>query len=91
MGLSKQMTFALSCAVVLAAVLPGAGGYLSARLEAVEAAERNLRAVEARLNARLVRETREHETGGGQARPVSLPPLCVAAPDDDAWSAPAAP
>ncbi len=76
MGMSKQMTFTLACALVLATVIPGAAGYLSARLEAIEAAERNLRAVEARLNARMVREGREAK----EERPVSLPAPCVPAP-----------
>ncbi|MFG3438014.1 hypothetical protein ACGF0J_12310 [Nonomuraea sp. NPDC047897] len=71
MGMSKQMTFVLGCALVLSAVIPGASGYLSARLEAVEAAERNLRAVEARLTARMVRE---------DTRPVSFPAPCVGGP-----------
>ncbi|MEU8104178.1 hypothetical protein AB0C18_10680 [Nonomuraea muscovyensis] len=69
--MSKQMTFALGCAIVLSAVIPGASGYLSARLEAVETAERNLRAVEARLNARMVRE---------DTRPVSFPAPCLRGP-----------
>ncbi|SDG43027.1 hypothetical protein SAMN05421505_104119 [Sinosporangium album] len=51
MGLSKQVTFAVGCAVVLAAVIPGSAGYLSGRLEALERAERDLRALEAQLTA----------------------------------------
>ncbi|MFD2356456.1 hypothetical protein ACFSTC_55120 [Nonomuraea ferruginea] len=51
MGRSKQMTFALALAVVLSAVGPGVAGYLSARLEGVEAAERRLRVLEAQLEA----------------------------------------
>ncbi|NUP03282.1 MAG: hypothetical protein HOV96_34500 [Nonomuraea sp.] len=70
MGLSKQMTFALACAVVLSALVPGVAGYLSARLEAIESAERNLHALEARLD---VREARD-------ARPVSYPAPCLRTP-----------
>jgi hypothetical protein len=70
MGLSKQMTFTLACAVVLSALVPGVAGYLSARLEAIESAERNLHALEARLN---VREARD-------ARPVGYPAPCLRTP-----------
>jgi hypothetical protein len=69
MGMSKQLTFTLACAVALSAIVPGAAGYLSARLEAVESAERNLHAVEARLHARMAREARS-------VRPVSLLAPC---------------
>ncbi|TYB53792.1 hypothetical protein FXF51_48950 [Nonomuraea sp. PA05] len=68
--MSKQMTFTLACAVVLSALVPGVAGYLSARLEAIETAERNLRALETRLNAREARD----------ARPVSLPAPCLRTP-----------
>jgi hypothetical protein len=70
MGMSRQPTFTLACAVVLSALVPGVAGYLSARLEAVESAERNLRALEARLR---VRESRD-------ARPVSFPAPCLRTP-----------
>ncbi|MFG1705501.1 hypothetical protein ACFLIM_20120 [Nonomuraea sp. M3C6] len=68
--MSKQMTFTLACAVVLSALVPGVAGYLSARLEAIESAERNLHALETRLH---VREARD-------ARPVSLPAPCLRTP-----------
>lgn len=61
MGLSKQVTFSLACAVVLSAVVPGVAGYLSARIESIETAERNLHAQELRLNARMAREMRESQ------------------------------
>jgi hypothetical protein len=70
MGMSKQMTFTLACAVVLSALGPGVAGYLSARLESIEAAERNLRALETRLQ---IREARE-------ARPAALPGACESTP-----------
>ncbi len=73
MGMSKQMTFTLACAVVLSALGPGVAGYLSARLEAIEAAESNLRALEARLN---VREARD-------ARPASYRAPCVRTPGEE--------
>ncbi|MEV0145131.1 MULTISPECIES: hypothetical protein [unclassified Nonomuraea] len=69
MGISKQTTFTLSCAVALSALVPGAAGYLSGRLAAVESAERELHAIETRLNAREAREDRE-------AWPVALPAPC---------------
>ncbi|GAA4056899.1 hypothetical protein [Nonomuraea soli] len=48
--MGKQLTFSLACAAVLAAaVVPGTAGYLSARLESVEAAEHQLRSLELRL------------------------------------------
>ncbi|MGW3351105.1 hypothetical protein ACWDA3_48060 [Nonomuraea rubra] len=68
--MSKQMTFTLACAVVLSAVVPGVAGYLSARLEAIETAERNLRALETRLSVREARDTRA----------VSLPAPCTRTP-----------
>ncbi|WP_345567996.1 hypothetical protein [Nonomuraea rosea] len=68
--MSKQMTFTLACAVVLSALVPGVAGYLSARLEAIESAERNLRALEVRLH---VREARD-------ARAVSYPAPCLRTP-----------
>jgi hypothetical protein len=70
MGMSKQTTFALACAVVLSALVPGVAGYLTARLEAIEAAERNLRALEARLDLREARD----------ARVVSFPAPCLQTP-----------
>ncbi|MEU7002853.1 hypothetical protein [Nonomuraea sp. NPDC046570] len=77
--MSRQMTFTLACTVVLSAIIPGAAGYLSARLEAVQAAERNLRTLEIRLRAEVVAETRnaagrrDHaETRAPQSRPVVI-------------------
>jgi hypothetical protein len=70
MGMSKQTTFALACAVVLSALLPGVAGYISARWEAIEAAERNLRALEARLDLREARD----------ARPAFYPAPCLRTP-----------
>ena len=74
MGMSKQMTFVLACVIVLSAVIPGTVGYLSARLEAIESAERNLHALEARLHTRMAREARD-------ARPVMFPAPCVPGTD----------
>ncbi|KAB8190388.1 hypothetical protein FH608_036155 [Nonomuraea phyllanthi] len=68
--MSRQMTFTLACVVVLSALVPGVAGYLSARMEAIEAAERNLHALEARLHLREARE----------ARPVSFPAPCLRTP-----------
>lgn len=73
MGISKQTTFTLSCAVALSVLVPGAAGYLSGRLAAVESAERELHAIETRLDAREAREDR-------QAWPVALPAPCDGAP-----------
>ncbi|MFI7449429.1 hypothetical protein ACIBQX_18175 [Nonomuraea sp. NPDC049714] len=70
MGSSKQMAFALACAVVASAVIPGLAGYVSARLEAIESAERSLRALEARLEAREARGVRT----------VSIPIRCLRPP-----------
>ncbi|MFI6601825.1 hypothetical protein ACIBHX_36730 [Nonomuraea sp. NPDC050536] len=67
--MGRHMTFTLACVVALSAVVPGVAGYLSARFEAVEAAERSLHATEMRLNARMARESRH-------ARPVSFPAPC---------------
>lgn len=52
--MSKQLTFTLACAAVLSAVVPGAAGYFSARMDAVEAAEHSLRMLESRVEARPV-------------------------------------
>ncbi|MGN9785013.1 hypothetical protein ACTMTF_26520 [Nonomuraea sp. ZG12] len=70
MGSSKQMAFTLACAVVASAVIPGLAGYVSARLEAIESAERSLRALEARLEAREARGVRT----------VSIPIRCLRPP-----------
>jgi hypothetical protein len=70
MGASKQMAFALACTVVASALIPGLAGYVSARLEAIESAERSLRALEARLEAREARGVRT----------VSLPIRCLRPP-----------
>ncbi|MEV4390461.1 hypothetical protein [Nonomuraea sp. NPDC049607] len=68
--MSKQMTFTLACAVVLSALGPGVAGYLSARFEAIQTAERNLHALEARLDVRQARDV----------RPVSFPLPCLRTP-----------
>ncbi|MFC4010942.1 hypothetical protein ACFOY2_27190 [Nonomuraea purpurea] len=68
--MSKQVTFTLASAVVLSALVPGVAGYLSARLEAIESAERNLQALETRLDIRQARD----------ARPVSFPAPCLRTP-----------
>ncbi|NUW44783.1 hypothetical protein [Nonomuraea rhodomycinica] len=75
MGTSKQMAFTLACAVAFSVLVPGAAGYLSGRLEAVESAERQLHAIETRLRSREAREDR-------QAWPVAFPAPCgVQTPD----------
>jgi hypothetical protein len=66
MGRSRQLTFTLACAVVLSALIPGIAGYLSARLEAIESAERDLHALQVRLEARQSRDI----------RPVMFPARC---------------
>ncbi len=70
MGTSKQMVFTLACTVVASALIPGLAGYVSARLEAIESAERSLRALEARLEAREARGVRT----------VSIPIRCLRPP-----------
>ncbi|WP_327088158.1 hypothetical protein OIE66_38515 [Nonomuraea sp. NBC_01738] len=70
MGMSKQVTFTLACAVALSAVIPGVAGYLSARIDSLNAAERRLHAQEVRLNARIAREN--HDV----TRLVSYPAPC---------------
>ncbi|GIH80425.1 hypothetical protein [Planobispora longispora] len=47
--MSKQRTFTLACAALLAVVVPGGAGYLSARVDAVEETYRRLSALEDRL------------------------------------------
>ncbi|WP_146607431.1 hypothetical protein [Spongiactinospora gelatinilytica] len=49
MNVSRQTIFAVSFGLVFAAAVPGAAGYLTGRLEAVRAAERDLRILEADL------------------------------------------
>ncbi|GAA2291257.1 hypothetical protein GCM10010149_43130 [Nonomuraea roseoviolacea subsp. roseoviolacea] len=75
MGTSKQMTFTLACAVAFSVLIPGAAGYLSGRLEAVESAERQLHAIETRLRSREAREAR-------QAWPVAYPAPCSVQPPE---------
>ena len=53
MGMSRAVsTFTLACAMLLAAFVPGAAGYLSGRLEAVEIAKRDLRELQADIRLR---------------------------------------
>jgi hypothetical protein len=52
MGMSRQATFTLGCAMSMAVIVPGAAGYLSGRLEAVELAKRDLRALQEDIRAR---------------------------------------
>ncbi|MFD1937128.1 hypothetical protein ACFSKW_37220 [Nonomuraea mangrovi] len=47
--MAKHFTFMIACAAVLSTVIPGAAGYFSARMEAVESAERRVAMMEARL------------------------------------------
>ncbi|MEV0582945.1 hypothetical protein [Nonomuraea sp. NPDC050310] len=64
--MGKQLTFSLACAAVMSALLPGAAGYLSARMEAIEAAELRLQTMEIRLQRGSTQ----------QVRPVSFPRPC---------------
>ncbi|GAA5074784.1 hypothetical protein HNP84_007445 [Thermocatellispora tengchongensis] len=78
MGLSRQATFTVTCAIALSAIVPGAAGYLSGRLEAIEKAERDLRSLEAEIRSR----EREVRLSGGVYAPKRLrlcePPPAVA-------------
>ncbi|MFE3451339.1 hypothetical protein ACFXJ8_20680 [Nonomuraea sp. NPDC059194] len=51
--MAKQFTFMIACAAVLSTVIPGAAGYFSARMEAVEAAERRVAMMQARLATKI--------------------------------------
>jgi hypothetical protein len=52
MGMSRQTTLILACTMAVSFVIPGTAGYVSGKLEAIELAQRELRAREALLDAR---------------------------------------
>ncbi|GHE43490.1 hypothetical protein GCM10017673_52190 [Streptosporangium violaceochromogenes] len=80
--LSKQTTFTLTLLMGVSVIVPGCAGYLSARMEAVEQARRELVSLESRiLRERLsVPPSAETEQGRGQtiavpgAVPCDIPP-----------------
>lgn len=49
MGMSKQTTFTLTFLAGLSVIVPGCAGYLSARMDAVERAHRELVSLESRI------------------------------------------
>lgn len=49
MGLSKQTTFTVACALMAAAILPGLAGYVAARFEAHEQAVKEVLRLRAQL------------------------------------------
>ncbi len=49
MGMSKQTTFTLTLLTGLSVIVPGCAGYLSARMDAVERAHRELVSLESRI------------------------------------------
>ncbi|MEU7893594.1 hypothetical protein AB0B45_12090 [Nonomuraea sp. NPDC049152] len=51
--MAKHFTFVIACAAVLSTVIPGAAGYFSARMEAVEAAERRVAMLQVRLENKI--------------------------------------
>lgn len=65
--MSRRTAFSLACAVVISALVPGVAGYLSARMEAIEAAELRLQSIRIRLQ----RGTDD------QARALSFPRPCT--------------
>ncbi|GAA2377950.1 hypothetical protein [Nonomuraea africana] len=66
--MSKQLTFTIACAAVLSAVIPGAAGYFSARLEAVEAAEQRVAALQQRLVTTVAKVSLPRPCGPAQTR-----------------------
>ncbi|GAA2880555.1 hypothetical protein GCM10010517_43160 [Streptosporangium fragile] len=73
MEMSKQTTFALTLLVSFSVVVPGSAGYLSAKMEAIEHAHRELLALENRLRQeRLVAQAEEAERTR-RTQPVSAP------------------
>ncbi|MDF5754903.1 hypothetical protein [Spongiactinospora sp. TRM90649] len=69
MSVSNQTAFAMSCALLLSAIVPGAAGYLTGRLEALEAARRDLAALEQGLRTESLR-------GAQGLRGQGRPPVC---------------
>jgi hypothetical protein len=49
MGMSKQTTFTLTFLVAISVIVPGSAGYLSAKMDTVERARRELVSLESRL------------------------------------------
>ncbi|MBB2909000.1 hypothetical protein FHS43_000246 [Streptosporangium becharense] len=64
MEMSKQTAFALTLLVALSVVVPGSAGYLSAKMDAIERAHRELLSLENRLRReRLAAQAEEAERG----------------------------
>jgi hypothetical protein len=68
MGMSKQTTFTLTFLVAISAIIPGSAGYLSARMDAVEQARRELVSFESRLRQERHEELAEEIELVRQAR-----------------------
>jgi hypothetical protein len=83
MGMSKQTTFTLTFLVAISAIVPGSAGYLSAKMDAVEQARRELVSLESRLRQERHEELAEEIELARQARrsravTAAAPTPCVA-------------
>ncbi|MFI7055162.1 hypothetical protein ACIBLB_24160 [Streptosporangium canum] len=79
MGMSKQTTFTLTFLVGLSVLVPGSAGYLSAKMDAVQRAYRDLVSLESRFREEQllapVQEEPQIQTIAVPAMPCEIPPL----------------
>ncbi|MEV7009599.1 hypothetical protein [Streptosporangium sp. NPDC051022] len=76
--MSKQTTFTLTFLVGLSVIVPGCAGYLSAKMDAVERAHRELVSLETRIRQeRLVppglEADQDDNEGGGEGETIAVP------------------
>ncbi|WP_084955963.1 hypothetical protein [Thermoactinospora rubra] len=79
--MGRQLTFTLACIAVLSAVIPGAAGYFTGRMEAIAAAEQRLHALELRLQRgqSLLTRTAGYAQACELAPPLpTVPPVAAA-------------
>ncbi|MEO3811300.1 hypothetical protein ABGB17_20090 [Sphaerisporangium sp. B11E5] len=73
MDISWQTTFALACAAITAAVIPGTLGYATARLEAADRHHHEVVRLKADLQAARQIVRRDSATCGPEERPWPAP------------------
>lgn len=73
MGMSKQTTFTLTLLTGISVIVPGCAGYLSARMEAVEQARRELVSLESRILQERLSAPPPAGTEQGRRQTVAVP------------------
>lgn len=73
MGMSKQTTFTLTLLTGISVIVPGCAGYLSARMEAVEQARRELVSLESRILQERLSAPPPAGTEQGRRQTIAVP------------------